>query len=96
LNRGLIVEFAAPIRLSAICAFKEDSVGGGMAAYGVDVIDLFRPVVGYADKILREANPGELPVEQPANFHISNHTMAGLLGLAVPALVLARADEVLE
>jgi putative ABC transport system substrate-binding protein len=68
-----------------------------MAAFGVDVIDLFRPVAGYADKVLREANPGELPVEQPAKFQlISNHTMAGLLGLVVRALVLARADEVLE
>jgi putative ABC transport system substrate-binding protein len=68
-----------------------------MAAYGVDVIDLFRRVAGYADKIFRKANPGELPVEQPAKFQlISNYTMAGLLGLAVPALMLARADEVLE
>jgi len=54
-----------------------------LAAYGVDVIDLFRRVAGYVDKILRGANPGELET-------------AGSLGLTGPPLMLARADEVLE
>jgi len=91
------VEFAAQNRLSAMYALKEDVAGGGVAAYGVDVLDLFRRVAGYVDKILRKANPGGLRIAQPAKFQlISNHTTAGLLGLTVPALVLARADEVLE
>ena len=68
-----------------------------MAAYGVDVIDLFRRVAGYVDKILRGANPGELPVEQPTKFQpIINLKTAGSLGLTGPPLMLARADEVLE
>jgi len=91
------VEFAAQNCLSAMYAFEGDVAGGGMAAYGVDVLDLLRRVAGYADKILRKANPGGLRIEQPAKFQrISNHTTAGLLGLTVPALVFARADEVLE
>ena len=61
------------------------------------MIDLFRRVAGYVDKILRGANPGELPVEQPTKFQpIINLKTAGSLGLAVAPLMLARADEVLE
>jgi len=68
-----------------------------LAAYGVDVIEIFRRVAGYADKILREANPGELPVEHPAKLQlIINPKTAGSLGRAVRPLMLARADEVLD
>jgi putative ABC transport system substrate-binding protein len=97
LNRSVIVEFAARNRLPAMYAFKEDVAAGGLVAYGVDVIDLFRRAAGYVDKILRGANPGELPVEQPAKFQlIINLKTAGFLGLTVPPLMLARVDEVLE
>jgi putative ABC transport system substrate-binding protein len=96
-NRSVIVEFAARNRLPAMYAFKEDVAAGGLAAYGVDVIDLFRRAAGYVDKILRGANPGELPVEQPTKFQlIINLTTASSLGLTVPPLMLARADEVFE
>ena len=77
-------------------SFKEDVTAGGLAAYGVDVIEIFRRVAGYADKILREANPGELPVEQPTKQLIINLKTAGSLGRAVRPLMLARADEVLD
>jgi putative tryptophan/tyrosine transport system substrate-binding protein len=78
-------------------ALEEDVAAGGLAAYGVDVIDLFPRVAGYVDKILRGANPGELPVEQPTNFQlIISLKTAGSLGLAVLPLMLARADEVLD
>ena len=87
LSQGVIVEFTQRNRLPA----------GGLAAYGVDVIDLFHRVAGYVDKILRGANPGELPVEQPTKFQpIINLKTAGSLGLTVPPLMPARADEVLE
>jgi ABC-type uncharacterized transport system substrate-binding protein len=96
-NRSVIVEFAARNRLPAMYAFKEDVAAGGLAAYGVDVIDLFRRAAGYVDKILRGANPGELPVEQPTKFQlIINLKTASSLGLTVPPLMLARADEVFE
>jgi len=97
LSQGVIVEFTQRNRLPATYAFKENVAAGGLAAYGVDVIDLFRRVAGYVDKILRGANPGELPVEQPTKFQpIINLKTAGSLGLAVAPLMLARADEVLE
>lgn len=96
-NRGVIVEFAVRNRLPNMYAFTEDVAAGGLAAYGVDVIDLFRRAADYVDKILRGANPGELPVEQPTKFQlIINLKTAGSLGLTVPPLMLARADEVLE
>jgi putative tryptophan/tyrosine transport system substrate-binding protein len=96
-NRTTIIEFAARNRLPAMYAFREDVAAGGLAAYGVDVIDLFRRAAGYVDKILRGADPGELPVEQPTKFQlIVNLRTASLLGLTVPPLVLARADEVIE
>jgi len=96
-NRTTIIEFAARNRLPAMYAFREDVAAGGLAAYGVDVIDLFRRAAGYVDKILKGANPAELPIEQPTKFQlIVNLRTASLLGLTVPPLVLARADEVIE
>lgn len=96
-ERDVIVVFAQRNRLPAMYAFKDDVAAGGLVAYGVDVIDLFRRVVGYVDKILRGANPGELPVEQPTRLQfILNPKTAGSLLLTVPPLMLARADEVLE
>jgi putative tryptophan/tyrosine transport system substrate-binding protein len=75
---------------------SEIVAAGGLLAYGVDVIDLFRRVAGYVDKVLRGANPGELPVEQPTRFQfIINLKTAGSLLLTVPPLP-AWADEVFE
>jgi putative ABC transport system substrate-binding protein len=96
-NRATIVEFAARNRLPAMYAFREDVAAGGLAAYGVDVIDLFRRAAGYVDKILKGAVPAELPVEQPTKFQlIVNLTTARSLGLTLSPMVLARADEVIE
>jgi putative tryptophan/tyrosine transport system substrate-binding protein len=96
-NRATIVEFAARNRLPAMYAFREDVAAGGLAAYGVDVIDLFRRAAGYVDKILKGADPAELPVEQPTKFQlIVNLTTARSLGLTLSPMVLARADEVIE
>jgi putative ABC transport system substrate-binding protein len=96
-NRHLIVEFAAQRRLPAIYATREFVNIGGLISYGVDFHDLFRRAAGYVDKILRGANPGDLPVEQPTKFAlVINLKTAKALGLDVPPTLLALADEVIE
>jgi putative tryptophan/tyrosine transport system substrate-binding protein len=96
-NRHLIVEFVAQRRLPAMYATREFINIGGLICYGVDHHDLFRRAAGYVDKILRGANPADLPVEQPVKFAlVINLKTAKALGIDVPDKMLALADEVIE
>jgi len=96
-NRQLITDLAAKHRVAAIYASKEFVDIGGLMAYGVSYPDLYFRSATFIDKIFRGAKPGDLPVEQPTKLElIVNLQAAKALGLAVPAALLSRADEVIE
>ena len=96
-NLRRIADFAARNRLPSIFHLREFANDGGLVSYGVDRSDLFRRAATYVDKILKGANPADLPIEQPTKFElVINLRTAKALGLNVPPSLLARADEVIE
>jgi putative ABC transport system substrate-binding protein len=95
--RRTIVELAAHNSLPAIHPSSDFVEIGGLIAYAVNYPNLYFRAAGLVDKILRGANPAELPVEQPSRFElVVNLRTAKALGLAIPPSVLARADQVIE
>ncbi len=96
-HRDLIIALAARHRLPAIYPFRYFAASGGLLSYGTDVTDVLRRAASYADRILKGARPGELPVQGPTKFElVMNLRAAKMLGIAMPPLLLARADEVIE
>jgi putative ABC transport system substrate-binding protein len=95
--RDRIAELAMRNRLPAMYGFREFVDAGGLISYGVNVPYLCRRAAVYVDKIIKGANPADLPVEQPTKFElVINLKTAKALGLMVPDTVLARADELIE
>ena len=95
--RQKIGDFALANRLPMVAELREFAVVGGLASYGTSRADLWRRSASYVVKILRGANPGDLPVEQPTRFDlVINLKTARILGLTLPPMLLARADEVIE
>ena len=96
-HRDLIIGLATRYRLPTGFALRVFATSGGLFSYGVDPVDLFRRGASYVDRILKGAKPAELPVQQPNKFQlIINLKTAKTLGLEVPPMLLARADEVIE
>ncbi len=96
-NRERIIAHVARQRLPAIYPYGYFPKAGGLMSYGIDIVDLYRRAASYIDRILRGANPGDLPIQQPTKFEfVINLKTAKALGLDVPPTLLARADEVIE
>jgi putative ABC transport system substrate-binding protein len=96
-NYARIASLALSAQLPTMFGTTDSSSSGGLMAYGPNLPDLFRRAGDYVDKILRGANPGDIPVEQPTKFtFVLNLTTAKALGLAAPPTLLALADEVIE
>ena len=97
-TRGkLIIDLAAHDRLPAIYPFRFHAKDGGLVSYGIDQVDQWRSAATYIDRILRGANPKDLPVQAPIKYElVINLKTAKALGLTVPQSLLARADEVIE
>ena len=96
-HRDLIITLAARHKLPTLYFDRSFVAAGGLISYGPDYVDQYRQAAGYVDRILRGENPGDLPVQAPTRFELSlNMQAAKALGLAVPPMLLARADEVIE
>jgi putative ABC transport system substrate-binding protein len=96
-NRVRINTLALGARLPTMHGFRELVEAGGLMSYGPNFSDLFRHAAGLVDKVLRGAEPSNLPVEQPTKFElVINLKTAKALGLDIPPTLRARADEVIE
>jgi putative ABC transport system substrate-binding protein len=96
-HRTRIISLALIARWPMISGFRELANDGGLMSYGPSIPDLFRRSAQLVDKILRGAKAAEIPVEQPVKFDlVINLATAKALGLTVPPMLLARADEVIE
>ena len=96
-GRARLCELALKHRLPTMMGQHEYVRTGGLMSYGTDYPYLFRRAAEYADKILKGANPGDLPIEQPTRFEfVVNLRTAKALGLTIPQSVLLRADRVIE
>ena len=92
-----IVELAALSRIPAMYELRPYVDVGGLVSYGANIEDIWRRAATFVDKILKGANPAELPIEQPTKFElVVNKRAATELGLIVPPSILIRADEMIE
>jgi putative ABC transport system substrate-binding protein len=96
-HRDLIIGLMAHHRVPAIYFNRYFAESGGLIGYGVEYANLFRLAAGYVERILRGEKPGELPIQLPSKFELAiNIKTAKALGLTIPTMLIATADEVIE
>jgi putative ABC transport system substrate-binding protein len=96
-QRARLAELALEHRLPGMFGLTANAEAGGLMSYAPDINDLHRRAAAYIDKILQGAKPADLPVEQASKFElVINLKTAKELGVEIPPIVLARADELIE
>jgi putative ABC transport system substrate-binding protein len=96
-HRDLVVQSTAQHQIPAIYSYRQVIKEGGLMSYGPETSEIFRRSASYVDRILKGANPAELPAQAPAKFEFGiNLKTAMTLGLTVPPTVIALADDVIE
>jgi putative tryptophan/tyrosine transport system substrate-binding protein len=96
-HRDLIVTLAARHKLPTVFWDRAAVTGGGLVSYGTDVIAQHRQAAGYVDRILKGEKPANMPVQAPTKYQlVINLKTAKTLGIEIPAVLLARADELIE
>jgi putative ABC transport system substrate-binding protein len=96
-QRTRVAAFMIENRFPSIYTYREDILAGGLISYATNYYDVFRRAAILTDKILKGAKPADLPIQQPTKFElVINLKTAKALGLDVPPMLLARADEVIE
>jgi putative ABC transport system substrate-binding protein len=95
-HRELIISLTAQFRIPAIYPYRYFAEAGGLLSYGVNAVDLFGRASEYVSRILRGAAPADLPVQAPTKFElVINLGTAKALGLVIPRVLLASADQVI-
>ena len=97
LHRDLVIALAAKHRVPAVYAFRFFVTAGGLLSYTIDFAFAYRQAASYIDRILRGAEPADLPVQAPTKFQtVVNLKTAKALGLTIPSGLLVAADQVIE
>jgi putative ABC transport system substrate-binding protein len=96
-HRQAIISLAAHYRLPAVYPYRFFAEVGGLVSYGVDLVDNYRRIGTYVDRILKGEKPSDLPIQAPVKLElVINLKTAKALGLTVPPSLLSRADGIIE